>query len=301
MVDLSVRIGKLQLRNPTMLASGILGDKASLLERAYRAGAGAVVTKSFTREPREGYATPIIVGVPCGFINAVGLANPGKDGLKSVLEKIRGKFPVIVSIAGATVEEFVELAVIAEDYGADGLELNMSCPHAERRGLEIGSDPSIVGKIVEDVKQSVKIPIFVKLGLSDNIFESCKQAEEAGADALVLINTIRAMKIDIWIRKPVLSHKYGGLSGQAIHPIAVFTVYRAYEIVDIPVIGVGGVTNWEDAVEFLLAGASAVQIGSSLALKGYNIFSEIVNGIRHYLEKIGFSSVRDIIGLAHEE
>ena len=287
------------MRNPTMLASGILGDKASLLERAYRAGAGAVVTKSFTREPREGYVTPIIVGVPCGFINAVGLANPGKDGLRSILEKIKGKFPVIVSIAGATAEEFVELAIIAEEHGARGVELNLSCPHAEKRGLEIGADPRTVEKIVSEVKSVVRIPVFVKLGISDNMIESCVRAENAGADGLVLINTIKAMKIDIWIKKPILSNKFGGLSGPAIHPIAVRTIYEAYEQVDIPIIGVGGIISWEDAVEFLLAGASAVQLGSAIAWKGYGVFKEIIDGIKYYLKANGFSSVNDIIGLAH--
>jgi len=300
-VDLSVTIANLRIRNPTMLASGILGTSPSLLIRAYQEGAGAVVTKSFTKEYREGYKTPIIIATKCGYINAVGLANPGKEHIKEIVNPVKKMgVPIIVSLAGSTKEEFRELALEAEDSGADGLELNLSCPHAEKRGLEIGSDPELVYKIIEQLKEDIRIPVFAKLGLSDNIITTAIKAEEAGADGLVLINTVRGMLIDIWTKKPVLSNKFGGISGPAIHPIAVRVVYEVYEKVNIPIIGVGGIDNWESAIEMFLAGAKAVQIGSAIAYEGLDIFKRIVNGIRNYLIENGYGSIKDIIGLAHQ-
>jgi len=301
MIDLSVAISSLKLRNPTLLASGIIGTSPSLLLRVFKAGAGGVVTKSFTREPKEGYATPIIISVKCGFINAVGLTNPGIKGVLEIVKPLREKkVPTVVSIAGLSVEEFVELATVAEKAGANALELNLSCPHAEKRGIEIGMDSESVSRIVEEVKSSVKIPVFVKLGLMDNIINIASVAEESGADAIVLINTIKAMYIDIWVKKPVLSNKIGGLSGPSIHPIAVRVIYEVYKKVNIPIIGVGGVDSWESAVEMILAGASAVQLGSALVYKDYSIFNEICNGIKEYMIKNGFRKIYDFVGLAHD-
>ena len=300
--DLSVTIGQLQLKNPLILASGILGDKPSLLQRIIKAGAAAVTTKSITIEKREGYSTPIIIATDCGYINAVGLANPGIDKIPDLVNSVKlVKGKVIVSIAGSTVSEFLKLAEVARNSGADAIELNLSCPHVKKHGLSIGMDSKLVHKIIQVLNENIEIPIFAKFGISDNYLTSCKAAEDAGADAIVLINTIRAMKIDVWIKKPVLSNKFGGLSGPAIHPIAVRAVYEAYEKINIPIIGVGGIYNWESAVELMLAGASAVQIGSGVGIRGIDIFNEILLGIRKYLMENKVQKITEIIGLAHEE
>ena len=301
MVDVSVELAGIKLRNPTILASGILGVSSSQLIRVFEAGAGGVVTKSFTKEYREGYKTPIIVAVKCGYLNAVGLANPGKQYIKDIVGPLKKKgIPVFVSIAGSSVEEFCELGIEAEESNADAVELNLSCPHAEKRGIEIGRDPDLVARIVEELKETIKLPVFVKLGLSDNLVNVMKQAEESGADGLVLINTVKGMAIDVWAKKPILSNKFGGLSGPAIHPIAVRVIYEAYENVEIPIIGVGGVDDWESAVEMILAGAKAVQIGSAIAYRGLEVFREIIEGIKNYLKENRYSKIDDIVGLAHE-
>ncbi len=301
MVDLSVNIGSLKLRNPTILASGILGVTSSQLLRVYNAGAGGVVTKSFTKNPLKGYDTPIIVGFKCGYLNAVGLANPGIESLEEIIKPlIKRGIPTIVSLAGSDESEFKYLAKKAYDTGATAIELNLSCPHVKKKGLEIGSDPELVRSILRALRNEIDIPIFVKLGISDNMLKVSEIAEQEEADAIVLINTVRGMVIDVWTRKPILSNKIGGVSGCAIHPIAVRAVYEVYKTVNIPIIGVGGVEDWKSAVELILAGATAVQVGSAIAYKGLEIFKEISNGIENYLKQNGFRSVSEIIGLAHK-
>jgi len=300
-LKLDVTIGGIRFRNPLLLASGILGDNPALLRRVYESSAGGLVTKSITKEKREGYRTPIVVGVKCGFINAVGLANPGIEGIRDLVKAAKEiRAPIIVSIAGSTIEEFVEIAEEAKKYGADGVELNFSCPHAEKRGLELSDDIELVEDIIKSVKE-LGIVTIPKFGIKDNLSELIKVAEDSKADAVTLINTIKAMKIDVWTKRPVLSNVFGGLSGPAIHPIAVRVVYEAYEITKLPIIGVGGVVDWESAVEMFLAGATAVQIGSAIALKGLKVFKEIIDGIRYYLSEQGFNDIKEIIGLAHKQ
>ena len=301
MTKLTIRLGKLKLSNPTVLASGVLCNGSLLKRAAIEGGAGAVVTKSLTREKREGYPTPVIVGVEEGLVNAIGLANQGYEEFLSQdlpLAK-EGKVCVIVSVAGSSIKEFKEICVRAEEAGADAVELNLSCPHVKKHGLEMGADPGFVRKLVKEVKGALKIPVHVKLGLSDRLNDSALAAQGAGADAIVAINTIKAMVIDVHARRPVLSNVYGGLSGPSIHPIAVRCVHELYGKLSIPLVGCGGVKDWSAAVEFLLAGARAVQIGSAVATKGLNIFSEVALGIRRYLDTHGFKSVREIIGCAH--
>ena len=301
MSKLTVKIGKLKLPNPTVLASGILCNGSLLKRAALEGGAGAVVTKSLTGERREGYPTPVIVGVEGGLVNAVGLANQGyEEFLEHDLPLAKeGKVPVIVSVAGSTPEEFKRICARAEKAGADAVELNLSCPHVKKRGLELGADPKLVREVVGSVEGAVKIPVYAKLGLSDRMADSALAAQGAGADAIVAINTIRAMVIDVHARRPVLSNVYGGLSGPAIHPIAVWCIHELYEKVSIPLVGCGGVEDWSTAVEFLLAGAKAVQIGSAVATKGLSVFSEVARGIGRYLNTHGFKSVEEIVGCAH--
>lgn len=295
-----VKLGNIKLPNPTMLASGVLCNGSLLKRAAIEGGAGAVVTKSLTKENREGYPTPVIAGVDESLINAVGLANPGYE--KYISEDLpiakEGKVPVVVSVAGK-VEEFEEICVRAEQAGANAVELNLSCPHVKKHGIEIGADPTAVRNLVKELDGILKIPIHVKLGLSDQIYSSAAAAQDAGADAIVVINTIRAMAIDVNARRPVLSNVYGGLSGPAIHPIALRCVHELYPKISIPIVGCGGVEDWRTAVEFLLAGASAVQVGSAVAVRGIGIFGEISKGIEHYLTENGFKDIKEIIGVVH--
>ena len=302
-VQMDVEIAGLKLRNPTILASGILGMTAECLMKVARAGAGALTTKSIGLEPREGYENPTVIQVECGILNAVGLPNPGIRRFTEEIKKLRDlKVPLIVSIYGFSSEEYAKVAEIAAETGADAIELNLSCPHIKGCGAEIGKDPEMVSLIVEMVKEAVDCPVFAKItpNVAD-IKEIAKAAASAGADAITAINTIRAMAIDIETCRPILANKIGGLSGGAIKPIAVRCVYEIYEAVDIPVIGCGGVRTWRDAVEFMLAGALAIQIGSAIAYEDLSIFKRIADGIEDYLSRKKFRSVRDIVGLAHKE
>jgi dihydroorotate dehydrogenase (NAD+) catalytic subunit len=272
-----------------------------LKRAAIEGGAGAVVTKSLTREKREGYPTPVIVGVEEGLVNAIGLANQGYEEFlsKDLPLAKEGKVCVIVSVAGSSGKEFKEICVQAEEAGTDAVELNLSCPHVKKHGLEMGADPSVVRMVVKEVKGALKIPVHVKLGLSDRLNDSAIAAQDAGADAIVVINTIKAMTIDVHARRPVLSNVYGGLSGPAIHPIALRCVHELYPQLSIPIVGCGGVKDWQTAVEFILAGARVVQIGSEVATKGIGIFKEVASGIEHYLDSHGFKSVEEIVGSVH--
>ena len=301
-VDLTVELRGLRMKNPLMLASGILGDSAALLMRALDSGAGAVVTKSISLEPREGYRNPTIVAVECGYINAVGLANPGAKAFLKELAKIKDRNqPIVVSLFASGADDFGKLAEMFEGSCAKAYELNLSCPHVEGVGLEVGHDPKLVKKIVRCVKQSSRKPIFVKLSPNlPNIVEVAVAAEKAGADAITATNTIRAMAIDIEAAQPILSNKVGGLSGPALKPISLRCVYEIYENIKIPIIGSGGISTWQDAVEYFLAGASAVQIGSAVAWEGLEIFRKINTGLTSYLNSKGYRSVAEVVGLAHK-
>jgi dihydroorotate dehydrogenase (NAD+) catalytic subunit len=299
---LSIEIAGLRLRNPTMLASGFLGVSGQTMRRVVEAGAGAVVTKSSSLRPREGNPGPTIVEVPVGLLNAIGLASPGISLMKEeIAEAKMSGVPVIVSLFGFSVSDYSRSARIAETFGADAVELNVSCPHVSGVS-EIGQDPRMVAKVTRSVKRGVDIPVFVKLSPNvANIVEVGRFAERAGADAITAINTVRAMSIDIHVRLPVLSAKIGGLSGPAVKPVAVRCVYELAEKVKLPIIGVGGIMGWEDAVEFFLAGASAVQVGTAILQKDLKIFSEVAEGLSSYLKENEFTSVSELVGLAHSK
>jgi len=285
-----------------MLASGILGYTTDSLQSIAENGASTVVTKSIGLKPRAGYPNPTVVQAKCGLINAMGLPNPG---INSYISEIRHAktvltVPLIVSVYGFSAEEYAETAQTAAEAGADAVELNVSCPHVKETGLEIGQNPKILADVVRKVKAKVRKPVIVKLSPNvTDITELAEAATEAGADALTAINTLRAIAIDVETLQPILSNKRGGLSGPAVKPVALRCVYDIYEKVKVPLIGCGGITDWRDAVEFILAGASAVQIGTAIALKSPAVFKDINRGISAYLKKKKFGSVKELVGLAH--
>jgi dihydroorotate dehydrogenase (NAD+) catalytic subunit len=296
--DISTGVGAIKIERPTMLASGILGISLEVFDRLYKEGAGALVTKSLSKEPWEGYPNPTVVGVKAGYLNAVGLSNPGAPYFAKMISSNK-TVPIIVSLVGSIPEDFDFMIKQFENVKILGYELNLSCPHVEKVGLEVGDDPELVHKIVKSVKVQSKVPVIAKVGLgSSDYLETVRVACESGVDAITAINTIRAMAIDVETTRPILSHKIGGLSGSAIKPIAVRCVYEISSQFDIPIVGCGGVSSWEDAIEFILAGASAVQIGSALVDKWGGVFSEINNGISKYMEKKNFSKINEMVGIA---
>ncbi len=301
---LSIGFAGLELANPTILASGILGYSAESLGRVIKGGAGAVVTKSVGAEPRVGYSNPTVVQAESGLINAMGLPNPGID---IYVEEIKFskkvlRVPLIVSVFGYSAEEYAAVAKKAADAGADAVELNVSCPHVKQTGAEIGQSPKFLSEVVQQVKAAINKPLIVKL--SPNVADIAvfaRAAVEAGADALTAVNTLKAMAIDTETMQPILGNVRGGLSGAAIKPVALRCVFDIHEALpDVPIIGCGGISDWRDAVEFLLAGASAVQIGTAVA-DNTDVFQAVTKGVETYLRKKNYRSVKDIVGLAHRK
>ncbi|MCD6572088.1 MAG: dihydroorotate dehydrogenase [Thermoplasmata archaeon] len=302
-IDTSTRLSTLVLKNPFMLASGIMDEDAGSMIRIAKNGAAAIITKSIGTKQREGYANPTIVEVDCGIINSMGLPNPGIEAYGEEIKLVKKKtsIPIIGSIFGRDEKEFCLLAKKMETYGADAVELNLSCPHAKGYGLEIGSNPEKVGNIVASVKSSISIPLLVKLSPNvTDIVEIAKTAEKNGADIITAVNSVKAMKIDIETGLPVLSNKIGGYSGRAIKPIGVRCVYEISKEVDIPVVGVGGILTAEDAIEYFMAGASAVQIGSAVYYRGVEVFKKLNNELKEWMKRHGYRKLLDIIGLAQK-
>ncbi|MBR3141249.1 MAG: dihydroorotate dehydrogenase [Methanobrevibacter sp.] len=300
---LKTNICGVEFQNPLMLAAGILGSNASSMNWILKSGAGGVVSKSFSLNPHPGYVNPTTVGVYGGIINAIGLSNPGVENFKEELKKIERKNSVVIaSIYGATPDEFSSLVEEVQDF-VDMIELNISCPHAmDGYGASIGQSCDLSHTIVSASKDAADVPIIAKLTPNvTDITEIAKTCEDAGADCLSLINTLGpGMKINIDVAKPVLSNKFGGMSGRAIKPIAVRNVYSVYEAVDIPLIGVGGIYSFEDVVEFIYAGARAVQIGTAIMDEGVEVFGNINKGLENFMSKKGFSSIDEMVGIAHD-
>jgi len=278
-----------------------MDEDAGSIERIFNCGAGAIVTKSIGLKPREGYSNPTVVELEHGILNAMGLPNPGIEEFGEEIKKLKkSKIPIIGSIFGSDSNEFVELGKKMQSYGANALELNMSCPHAKGYGLEIGSDPELVRKITLKVKEATEIPIFVKISPNlMNIADIAKSAEKGNADGIAAINTVKAMKIDLELKMPVLANKIGGYSGKAIKPIGVRCVYDIYKNVNIPIIGVGGITTGEDALEYIMAGASALQIGSAIYYRNLDAFKKICDEIEIWMKDHGYKSISELVGVAH--
>ncbi|MFX1411260.1 MAG: dihydroorotate dehydrogenase [Promethearchaeota archaeon] len=297
---LEINLSGLKLKSPLILASGILGVSFSSMKRVINAGAGAVTTKSIGPKPRKGYKNPSIIEIYTGtFMNSVGLGNPGIDEfIPEIKELKKDNIPLIVSVFGDTKETYLQVATKAEKAGADAIEINISCPHAEV--ASIGINKELTYRVVKYIKDQLSVPLFVKLNPNvTNIGKIALATEKGGADGVIAINTVGALKIDVNTKRPILSHGSGGLSGKAIHPIAIKKVYDLYKLLKIPIIGCGGIDTWEDVIEFFLAGASAVQIGTAL-YKGINIIPEINEGIIKYLKENKYKSINNLKGLAHQ-
>ena len=302
MADLSVGVAGLKLRNPTLLASGILDETGGSLVRVFKSGAGAVVTKSICLQPRSGYKNPTIVELETGMLNAMGLPNPGIEEYGAEVKKaVKAGAVVIGSVFGKDEREYGIVAMRFDEYGVSAVELNLSCPHAKGFGLEIAQSAEAVEGFTLAAKEAVKIPVMPKLSPNvTNVALLGEAAERGGADAVVAVNTVKALAISAELRMPILSNKYGGLSGPGIKPVGLRCVYDLYEAVDIPIIGVGGVTTGLDAVEYFMAGASAIEIGTAIRSRGVGVFRSVCKEIKQFMEKEGFKAVKEMVGLAHE-
>ena len=299
--QLAVARGALSLRNPAVLASGVQGTSLARMLEAIKLGAGAGVTKSIGPVAHEGYPEPTMVEVEGGWVNAAGLPNPGAAAFSEELGSIRGrKLPVIVSIFGGDGKEFGQVAEALDPNDFMAFELNLSCPHVEGAGTEVGHDPEMVSEVVKAVKSKTRKPVFAKLSPNtDRLVEIADAAVRAGADGLTAVNTVRSVPIDIEKGRAAISHVYGGLSGPAMRPIALRCVYELRQKFDVPIMGCGGVARWEDAVQYLLAGADAFQIGTA-TLKSLALFNDINLGVFEYMERKGVKKVGDLVGLAQK-
>jgi dihydroorotate dehydrogenase (NAD+) catalytic subunit len=284
-----------------MLASGILGISQSIFERLYDENIGAVVTKSISVNPMKGYSNPTIIPLGGGsYLNAVGLSNPGVAAFSKELSENRN-IPIMISLVGSSEKEFSKMVKVFDSLKIIGYEINLSCPHVSKMGMEVGDDPEAVNKIVRAVRMNTNKPISVKVGVgSIDVVELARVAIEAGANIITAINTLRAMSIDVETMMPILSNLIGGLSGNAIKPIGIRCVYEISKKLQVPVIGCGGVSSWQDVIEYMIVGASAVQIGSILGSSGPKIFNHITKDLRKYVEKKGLRNISELIGIAHK-
>lgn len=298
--DLSIRIGKMELKNPVIVASGTFGYGQEFENFMDLDQLGAIIPKGISLTPMPGNPPPRIFETQGGILNSIGLQNPGLEVFVReklpYLRKIRTN--LIVNFFGKTQQEYVELAKRMDDLpGLSALEMNLSCPNVKEGGILFGSDPDMTSRLVSEVKKTLRLPLIVKLSPNvTDITVIARSAEQAGADALSLVNTFRAMAINIHSLKPELGNLIGGLSGPAIKPIALRMVWEVSRAVKIPVIGMGGIVKAEDAIEFMLAGASAVQIGTA------NLFQpstgiEVIGGIKQYLVNNKMTSIKNLIGL----
>jgi len=297
--DLSVCLGPLTLKNPVMTASGTFGYGSEFQPYVELKRLGAIVVKGLSLAPEKGNPPPRIVETPCGMLNAIGLENVGVEAF--VLEKLPFLrsigTPVIANIYGKKEDEYAQLAERLDDAeGVAGIEINISCPNVKVGGIAFGVDPESAASVVRDVRKRTRLPVIVKLSPNvTDIVEIALRAQDEGADILSLINTITGMAIDIERRRPMLANITGGLSGPAIRPVAVRMVWQVARAASIPVIGIGGVTTAADAIEFMLAGASAVQVGTANFVNP-RATTDIIDGIEDYLNHHRIARVEDLVG-----
>ena len=296
-----VKIAGVEFRNPIVTASGTFGSGEEYSEFVDLSALGGVITKGVASIPWEGNPTPRICETASGMLNAIGLQNPGVDVfLKRDLPFLEQQdTKIIVNVVGKTTEEYCDAVEKLQDSKADLLEINISCPNVKEGGIAFGQSPSTIEQITAAVKRVSKKPIIMKLSPNvTDIKESARAAQAGGADALSLINTITGMKIDVCKRKFALANRTGGLSGPAIHPVAVRMVYEVYQAVNLPIIGMGGVVSAEDALELIMAGATAVAVGTG-NFYDPTISLKIVEGIRTYMEQYQVQDICELIGCVH--
>lgn len=301
-MNMSVNIAGVEWKNPVTVASGTFGSGAEYSEFTDLNKLGAVTTKGVANVPWTGNPTPRVAEVYGGMLNAVGLQNPGIDlfcerdipFLKNYDTKI------VVNVCGHSTEEYVAVVEKLADEPIDMMEINISCPNVKEGGIAFGQDPKAVETITKEMKKYAKQPVIMKLSPNvTDITEMAKAAEAGGADALSLINTITGMKIDIHRQKFVLANKTGGMSGPAIHPVAVRMVYQTYQAVNIPIIGMGGIMNANDAIEMILAGATAVSVGTA-NFTDPRAAEKVVDGIEQYMKQYNVADIKDLVGAVHE-
>jgi len=297
--DLRVKLGKLELKNPVLVASGTFGYGEEYAELVDLNKLGGIMTKAVTLRPKEGNPPPRLVEVPCGLLNAIGLENPGLEVF------IREKLPflrkfdtkIIVNIAGEKEDDYLQIAKrLSKENGVDALEVNISCPNVKEGGLSFGTDPKVIYLLVKRLKEVCGLPLILKLTPNvTDIKEVAKAAEEGGADILSLVNTVLAMAVDVDTQRPKLGNIVGGLSGPAIRPIAVRMVWEVSGAVNIPIIGMGGIMKAEDALEFVIAGASAVAVGTANFVDPRTPL-KVIEGIGRYLKDKGIDSFASLVG-----
>ncbi|MEF9426725.1 MAG: dihydroorotate dehydrogenase [Candidatus Mariimomonas ferrooxydans] len=297
-INLSVNLGKLKLKNPVITASGTFGYGDEYSEFVDLNNLGAVVTKGISIKPMKGNPTPRICETPCGLLNSIGLQNIGLETF--IREKIpylkRFDTKIIANILGSSVEEYTELAEKLEEAGVDAVELNVSCPNVKRGGIIFGTNKKALEELIGQVKKKTSLPIITKLSPNvANIKEFAEIAEGAGSDIISLINTITGMSIDVRTRRPRLANITGGLSGPAVKPVAVRMVWECHKAVLIPIIGMGGIISAEDALEFILAGASAVAVGTANFVNP-KATQDIIDGIRSFMIEEGINNISGITG-----
>ena len=297
-MDTKVSIAGVEFKNPVMTASGTFGSGMEYTDFVDIGRLGAIVTKGVANVPWEGNPTPRVTETPSGMLNAIGLQNPGVDVfIERDLEFLKAfDTPVIVNVCGKTTEDYLEVVERLADTNVAMLEINVSCPNVKEGAIAFGQKREALYAITKEIKSKAKQPVIMKLSPNvTDITEMAKAAEAAGADAISLINTITGMKIDIARRKFVLANKTGGLSGPAIRPVAVRMVYQCANAVSIPIIGMGGIATAEDALEFIMAGATAVSVGAANFFDPYATI-KVVDGIEDYLKKTGTETVRELFG-----
>ncbi len=301
-MNMSVNIAGVEWKNPVTVASGTFGSGAEYSEFTDLNKLGAVTTKGVANVPWAGNPTPRVAEVYGGMLNAVGLQNPGIDLFCQRDIPFLKKYDtrIVVNVCGHSTEEYVAVVERLADEPVDMLEINISCPNVKEGGIAFGQDPRAVEAITKEMKRHAKQPVIMKLSPNvTDITEMARAAEAGGADALSLINTITGMKIDINRQKFVLANKTGGMSGPAIHPVAVRMVYQTYHAVNIPIIGMGGIMNANDAVEMILAGATAVSVGTA-NFTDPRAAEKVVAGIEEYMKKYNVADIKDLVGAVHE-
>ncbi|MBA2174238.1 dihydroorotate dehydrogenase [Halobacillus locisalis] len=299
---MKVTLPGLDLKNPIMPASGCFGFGKEFAQFYDLSELGAVIMKAATQEQRFGNGTPRVAEASSGMLNAIGLQNPGVDNIiEREIPFLQTKdIPIIANVAGSTIEEYVKVAIKISRH-VHALELNISCPNVKEGGVQFGTDPELAARVTRQVVEASAVPVYVKLSPNvTDIVAIAKAVEGAGASGLSMINTLTGMRINLQTRKPIIANQIGGLSGAAIKPVAIRMIHQVYTAVNIPIIGMGGVETADDVIEFMLAGASAVAIGSA-NFKNPLICKEIIDQLPHTLERYGFSTITEVIGGAHHE